>query len=454
MKGRMGIIGLWLLWGCQPPSPPPAERAADTLVVTPKTSLPLARPQPDSFWTDLARLLGGLPPQDSAKWAVVLRDTSWQLYARRLQYLWEQRQKSLYDSLAVWAARELEPYHTWKGRIFYPFSGADWPTVYTVYPQGSTYILFGLEQEGDPHYLRTLPPREIPPHLQGPYGALADLLRLTFFKTKDMQTQLAHGKLRGLLPVFLALFARTGHAIYKVEHIILREGGQIDTLAASQKKPPQSCWDNPITGLRFQVGRSPEALQEVIYFSLNAANAGLKTQTGSYAFLSRLAPCVTLIKSASYLLFSPEFSEMRRLILTQSVGILQEDTGIPYRFFDTTAWRIALYGSYTQPIPLFRSKYQQDLWEAYRRLPVKPLPFGIGYHIYPAQSNLLWAVRRDPMAALPPLPEDVPPPHRRMPTQLSPSLLPTDTTPRLPTPPPAADSLGGDSTAAPSSGSE
>ncbi|MCS7189046.1 MAG: hypothetical protein RMJ66_04840, partial [Bacteroidia bacterium] len=150
-----------------------------------------------------------------------------------------------------------------------------------------------------------------------------------------------------------------------------------------------------------------EEVQEVIYLSLNAANAGLEKQVGSREFLSRLRPCVTLIKSASYLLFGPDFSEMRKLILTQSVGILQEDSGIPYRYFDTTAWRVQLYGVYHKPIPLFQRKYQPDLWQAYRSLPVGHLPFGIGYHIFPGQSNLLWAVRRNPTAALPPLPEEI-----------------------------------------------
>jgi hypothetical protein len=97
---------------------------------------------------------------------------------------------------------------------------------------------------------------------------------------------------------------------------------------------------------------------------------------------------------------------MRRLILTQSVALLQEDSGIPYKYFDTMAWRVQLFGVYHQPIPLFRSKFQQDLWQAYRTYSVGRLPFNIGYHTVPGQSNLLWAVRRDPQAALPPLPEE------------------------------------------------
>lgn len=403
MKKVLAIWGV-LLWSCQsaPSLPtPPAAPVKDTV------SPPMPLPSPDPYWTDLARLLGGLKPQDTLYWRSALQDSSWIVYAREIERLWNTRKKALYDSLSAWAARELQPYYNWKGKVFYPFSGADWPTIHYIYPEGEFYLFFGLEQEGDPHYLRRLPPSDIVRNLRGTYMTLEDLLRLSFFCTKDMQVQLAHGKVRGLLPVFLALFARTGYVVYSVEHIYLKEGGIIDTLSDAKPKPPQSAWDNLITGLRFRVGLPDKPPQEVVYLSLNAANAGLERQTGSRDVLSRMRPCVTLIKSASYLLFSPEFSEMRRLILMQSVAILQEDSGMPYRFFDSTAWRVQLFGVYHQPIPLFRSKYQADLWQAYRTYPVKPLPFNIGYHTVPGRSNLLWAVRRDPQAALPPLPEEI-----------------------------------------------
>lgn len=398
------LTGLFLLWSCQSASDSSPSKSVQAST-TSDTVISPSR-EPDPYWTDLARVLGGMRPQDTIYWGKALRDTAWLAYAQEIERLWQWRKSALYDSLTTWAARELEPYHTWQGKVFYPFSGADWPTIYYIYPQGSFYLFFGLEQEGDPDYLRKLPPTDIVRNLQGTYLTLEDLLRHSFFFTKDMQVQLAHGKIRGLLPVFLALFARTGQVIYKVEHIYIKENGEIDTLSRAKAKPAQSPWDRVITGLRFEVGRAGEPSKEVIYVSLNAADKGLTQQIGALELLSRMRPCVSLIKSASYLLFSPEFSEIRRLILTQSVAILQEDSGIPYRYFDTLAWRVQLFGVYNQPIPLFRSKYQADLWQAYRTYVVKRLPFNIGYHRVPGQSNLLWAVRRDPQAALPPLPEE------------------------------------------------
>lgn len=444
-RWKVYFLGLGLWWGCQSQ---PTQSVAPTKA---KDTLPIqAVSQPrltwNLYWTDLARLLGGLWPQDTLFWRNAIRDTAWLGYRRRLEWLWAQRQKALYDSLGPWAARALDTLYYWQGLVFYPFSGADWPTIAYIYPHGERYLFFGLEQEGDPHYVRLLEPAEIARNLQGPYAAMADLLRLSFFKTKEMQQFLVRGKLKGLLPVFLAFFARTGYGVYTVEPIYLDAMGRIDTLAAGRRKPAQSPWDTLVTGLRFVIGKPQEKPKEVIYLSFNAANAGLTQQKGLLTYLKRQRPCVTFIKSASYLLFGRDFSQIRRLILENSVAILQEDSGIPYRYFDSTSWHIRLYGVYHAPIPLFRNKMQRDLWEAYRTHPVKPLPFGIGYHITAGQSNLLLAVRQNPQ-----LPLSIP---AEASAQVSPDPapmqpLPADTSASIVkdslAPPPSKDSLLPDS---------
>jgi len=409
----------------------------------------------DPYWTDLARVIGGLRPFDTLYWRGAIQDTAWQGHARRMDYLWTTRDKSLFLPLRSWAERELAPYHEWKGLVFYPFSGADWPSIHALYPQGSRYVFFGLEQEGDPHHVRLLHPQEIAQNLWGPYAAMADLLRLSFFKTKEMQQFLARGKVRGLLPVFLAFFARTGYNIYRVEHIYLTPDGKVDTLAAGRSKPAQSPWDTVVTGLRFVIGKPSQPTQEVIYVSFNASNDGLTRQKGILPFLKTIQPCVTFIKAASYLLHGPEFSQMRNLILTQSIALLQEDSGIPYRFFDSTAWKVQLYGVYHAPIPLFKNKLQPNLYQAYRTQPVKPLEFGIGYHLNPGTSNLLLAIRRNPERPLTlpvdtfqsrpaeaktepdPARRDLTPPHSPKDTMPSPAEKPADS---VPTPAPSGDS--------------
>jgi hypothetical protein len=64
---------------------------------------------------------------------------------------------------------------------------------------------------------------------------------------------------------------------------------------------------------------------------------------------------------------------------------------IPFHFFDLAACDVHLYGTYTEPISLFRNWHQSDLELAFAsRRDVQPLGFAIGYR-HLKESNLLVA---------------------------------------------------------------
>jgi hypothetical protein len=77
--------------------------------------------------------------------------------------------------------------------------------------------------------------------------------------------------------------------------------------------------------------------------------------------------------------------------LTQSVAVLQDDSGIPYKYFDTAPWHVQLYGDYVRPYGSFRWLEQKDLKKAYSTPSTKPLDFQIGYGFRKMPSNLLFA---------------------------------------------------------------
>jgi hypothetical protein len=87
------------------------------------------------------------------------------------------------------------------------------------------------------------------------------------------------------------------------------------------------------------------------------------------------------------------FSMIRDLLLTQSVTILQDDSGLPYRAFDPTQWHITLYGNYLGPISEIAWAEQKDLREAYATGDIKPMPFKTGYGAKD-RANMLFAKRR------------------------------------------------------------
>jgi hypothetical protein len=131
----------------------------------------------------------------------------------------------------------------------------------------------------------------------------------------------------------------------------------------------------------------------VYYFNTNLAN-GAFTPNGRFAaFVRGLGPCVAFTKSASYLLHTQGFSNIRNFLLDWPVAILQDDSGIPLADFPTDRWSIRCFGNYTGTIDLFKEYYQPPLAEAHARESL-PLGFGIGYKHSQGQSAMLLARRR------------------------------------------------------------
>jgi hypothetical protein len=102
-----------------------------------------------------------------------------------------------------------------------------------------------------------------------------------------------------------------------------------------------------------------------------------------------------LLKSASYLPHEGGFSTIRDFLLEQSDIIVEDDSGIEYRYFDPARWQMRLFGDYQAPIDIFKQYYQPDLSDAYSRSSPEALPFGIGYRGWdPKKSALVVGYRK------------------------------------------------------------
>jgi hypothetical protein len=87
----------------------------------------------------------------------------------------------------------------------------------------------------------------------------------------------------------------------------------------------------------------------------------------------------------------PYFSIIRNTCLEKSVLILQDDSGIGFKYFNKDKWIIKLYGTYDKPIKLFGDSFEPDYLEAFKTSHPQPLSFHIGYS---PRSNLLIAIKK------------------------------------------------------------
>ncbi len=132
---------------------------------------------------------------------------------------------------------------------------------------------------------------------------------------------------------------------------------------------------------------------------MNLADDRLKENPAFLLYVGRMKGVTTLLKATSYMTHMRRFSMIRQQILDHSSAVLQDDSGIPYRFFQTPEWRVQLYGEYNRPYGSFRWMEQPNLRKAFESGGAKPLALRIGYGYSKIASNLLLARRADTHSA-------------------------------------------------------
>src|SRR5262249_1386690 len=102
----------------------------------------------------------------------------------------------------------------------------------------------------------------------------------------------------------------------------------------------------------------------------------------------------SLLKAASYLLHGGNFTVARDFLLRNSASILQDDSGIPVRYFAPVKWTLRFFGTYPGPIELFKNYYQPALRQFYEATSPKRITIGCGYRWNSRSSPLCRAVRK------------------------------------------------------------
>jgi hypothetical protein len=323
--------------------------------------------------SDDSAFLSGLSPDQQAAWGN---------FSKLSNADWTKLRKQSLDRIEIWRNRNLGNAPS-REAAFYPFGGPDAANLLAFFPDAHDYILLGLEPIG-------CVPSSISDYTPDYFAALrrslSSVVASGFFITADMRRDVTKTDLNGVLPLLLFLVARAGYTITDVAPIGISPAGVV---APSRSLPRVETY-----GIAIQFSDSRHGVRTLRYFSANLDNAPLKLKPGTTAFLQSLPDTITLVKAASYLMHHPNFSTIRTTVLSKSRLVVEEDSGIPYRFFDPAAWDVRLFGTYSEPIQLFKKWNQDDLKTAYSAgAGVQPLDFAIGYR-HKDQSNLLVALRK------------------------------------------------------------
>ncbi len=329
-----------------------------------------------------ARGLAGLPAE-SAAWEST---SEWRDYQQWLDSRWKYLDRVRLSAMRNWGATELAGLHHQSRMVFYPFSGPDVLYADTLFPNSKVLLMAGLEPVGSMPDLAALQQEgKLGPYLGEVKTSLFTILAASFFKTKDMKNDFNNQLVDGLMPAMAVFLARQGCTIDNVQYVVLAGDG---TLHAHGEKSGA-----PGVQIAYDQG-DKDNIRYVLYFQADLGNDGLKSNPGYVRLMHRLGPGVTYLKAASYLLYEDYFSTIRNGILDDSVGVVEDDSGIPLRDFNPKQWEVVPYGNYTGPIPLFKEHYQPDLQDFYAQTPHEPLSFGSGYKFVASVSSLLVAKKK------------------------------------------------------------
>lgn len=351
--------------------------------------------QIDTLNTSMARYIAGLKSEGSKKFMELEEQTEWKQYSKTFDSSWTALQKKRITPIKEWANTELTTINATSQDIFYPFSGPDFLNVFTLFPNGKNYIFMGLEPVGSMEDVTLLSGKKLNNYLASVYNSLDDLFSRSYFITGKMVKDMHSNEINGALPILYVFLARTNNQIISVKNIAVNaEGNIVDYNPVTQKNDTLFKKSRGVK-IEFLVPNAQDSVRTLYYFSVNLADNKLVSNPGFVKYLNHLGTITTYVKSASYLMHYLTFSVIRNATLTHSKFILQDDSGIAYRFFNKKLWNIKLYGTYTMPITDFKSQFERDLNEAYKKdITIKPIPFTLGYNSKRGGVNLLLATKK------------------------------------------------------------
>lgn len=380
------ILLFTVLGACQPRPAEPTPAAGADVQIPP---LPPPKPSPpvDAVADQTAAFLAGLPCEAPALQALQ-RTEEYAAYAKALDESWAELEAKRFAPMRDWARAELAEALGATRTLFYPFGGPDILTAWEIFPEASTYILLGLEFVGRLPDLEATSPEGAAAYTQNLLASLSDFFNKSYFITRNMNAALTGDKVDGVLPLLCFFLKRTGSTISAVRRLDILESAEV--------------FESPYPGERKRLHRpygikieffaaGADAVRSLLYFSADLEDKAFGPETPFRRYLAGLGFETTFVKSASYLMHYREFSGIRDIILTGSRFVLEDDTGVPLRYFKSAVWDARLFGEYIQPVSDFKGVEQADLKAAYAEPGrTRVLPFHLGYHWGSNKDSILY----------------------------------------------------------------
>lgn len=343
----------------------------------------------DTLLTDYSRLIAGIK---TYKYLQEVQSAPY--YAEHFSFTdtsWNYTVDSMLKPIAQWIKTEKITDTSDKGLCFYPLSGPDFLFGNAFFPNATNYVLLGLEPKGKLCDFRTLKEEQYKRYFAGIRQSMKYLNKAGYFVTSHMSGDFTKAQLNGMVHMMLYMMARTNHPICDVYHVYIKADGAEVRMNDSTKIE-----DTVLTAVKIEF-LSPDRTvkKSAYYFKLNASDEYLNNHGEFKKFVDAFGDNRTAyMKSASCVLQNTNFAVMRDLVIN-SKKILQDDTGVPYKYFDSAKLDITLYGKYSMVIDDLSWCMQKQLKKDLESSPkYGPLPFRISYIGNYGEGVMIYAKRK------------------------------------------------------------
>lgn len=338
---------------------------------------------------EVARFLAGVALPDDSELAPLQKSPGYAEHVKALGKMTRHYDNHYFSKMRSWSAAELAPRISMGRPVYYFFGGPDVVSAMALYPDAPAYILGGLESVGSVAAPQTLTPEALAEGLANLRQSVNVILSYGHFITKDMKAELDRTAFRGVVPVIYTFIVLTGGEVIRSEFVGVKRNGTLVTAAGESTAM--------LPGVKITFRKAPGAAEQVIYYvQANVADDALKSQGNAVlTWAGGFGQGNVYLKAASYLMHESYFSRIRSFLLTKGASVLQDDSGIPFRYFQDGNWRVWLFGRYHGTLDIFKQYHQADMAQVFANNGAAvELPFGTGYKWKVGESNLLLAVRQ------------------------------------------------------------
>lgn len=364
-------------------SPQPSAVNKDTLTVE-KISIPI-----DSNLTRCALLIAGMDSITNyahPKW----NNTSLAKFVNETTIKYNNMRENRLEMMSKWQNSNLKNAQLSDSAFaFYPFSGGDFIHLHWLLPNAKEYFMVAREEVGSIPNLMDASDTVLRNYLKDVDLVLRDIYSKSYFITKNMITDIHNdNRVDGMLPILVWAAAKTGHEIISIDFFNVDTLGNAVSTSAGKHQG--------VTIRLKDVVENQE--KKLTYLSADISDKGFESHPEIRKYLSGGIPSGsnTFVKSASYLMHYESFHEIRNFVLERSTSIVQDDTGIPFKYFDQSNWTINLFGHYEKPVKDFSENlFQKDLNLAYQDSThyQGELNFSLGYHWGSGNQNQMFTFK-------------------------------------------------------------